>query len=83
VQEDSSYRFTEVSPLEQLPQKLVFRFEWLSLLTKEGYRQETRDAYADEQLLTGRDNMSEGISEDMQLMRVPVDLKDDLRFNTI
>ena len=35
VQADSSCGFLQrFSPPEKLPQKLVFRFEWLSLLTK-------------------------------------------------
>jgi len=50
VQEDSSYRVLQrSSPPELLPQKLVFQFEHLSLLTKgRSTHGEPMDAYADE-----------------------------------
>ena len=61
---------TEVSPPKSLPQKPVFGFEWLSLLTKgRNTNREPMHANADKQLSTGPDNVPEEISEDIQLMR--------------
>ena len=50
VQEDGSCRVLQrSSPAELLPQKLVFQFEQLSLLTKErSTHGEPMDAYPDE-----------------------------------
>jgi len=58
----------------------VFRFEWLSLLTKRrNTNRKPVHVMQIKQLSTGPGDVSEEISEDIQLMRAPVDLINNLR----